>query len=61
MFMLAKISHLFGKIVIFKNTVLVLFNEKNIIRVCKIKVMGYPATVKQIFYYVIEAGLGVVA
>jgi len=26
-----------------------------------VKVMGYPATIEQIFYYVIEAGLGVVA
>jgi len=27
----------------------------------EIKVTGYPATVEQIFYYVIEVGLGVVA
>jgi len=26
-----------------------------------VKVTGYPATVKKIVYYVIEAGLGVVA
>jgi len=35
-------------------------NPNDITPCVTIKVMGYPATVEQIFYYVIEMGLGIV-